>query len=42
MATKFWDKIGYNSVYMGDIRAIFAYARVIRVGLLNDARQILP
>jgi len=21
----FWDKIGYNSVYIRDIRAIFAY-----------------
>jgi len=27
-----WDKIGYNSAYMGDIRAIFAYAK----GLLGS------
>ena len=26
-ATKFWDKIGYNSAYIRDIPDIFAYNR---------------
>jgi len=27
MATKFWDKNGYNSAYIRDIREIFVYNR---------------
>jgi len=42
MVTKFEDKIGYNSACIRDIFEIVASNGVLRVGQLNDVRQIVP
>ena len=34
-----WDKIGYNSAYMGDICAIFAYARGLSGSAIEECHK---